>query len=77
MTTAETVEMVALNLISGIVIAVPNWWVLIPHVEHGTEFIIKVLVGLTVVGLNLYKIVEIREHRAKRKKDEGSLDKEP
>lgn len=76
MTTADTIEMIALNVISGIVIVIPNWYTIIPHVEHGTEFIIKVLVGITVVGLNLYKIVEIREQRAKRKKDEGSVDKE-
>ena len=67
--TKDILEWIGLNIASISVVTIPNWgaWI---DVREGTEFILKVGVFITVVVLNVLKIIEIRNRRNRHKNND-------
>lgn len=71
--TASMLEWVAVNTISLIVLVVPiHWWEYVEHLERGSAFAIKVLVGLSVTIYNTYRLLNERRVYKQWKKDNSS-----
>jgi hypothetical protein len=63
MSTSEAIEITVLNVMSIVVIAVPNWWTLVPHIEHWVEFTLKVFVAVSLIAVNVSKFSEYWQRR--------------
>jgi hypothetical protein len=58
MTTLDIVEWVGLNVAGVIVLATPNYINLFPELSADVEFLLKGLVGVSLVVLNIAKMIE-------------------
>ena len=58
MTTVDIIEWVSLNIAGAIVLATPNYIHLFPELSADVEFLLKGLVGVSLVVLNIAKFIE-------------------
>ena len=58
MTTLDILEWAGLNVAGVIVLAVPNYVSLFPEISADAEFVLKMIVGVSLVALNIAKFIE-------------------
>jgi len=58
MTTIDIAEWIGLNVAGLFVIAIPNYISLVPELSADVEFLLKGLVGVSLVVLNIAKFIE-------------------
>jgi hypothetical protein len=58
MTTIDIAEWIGLNVAGLFVIAIPNYIHLFPELSADVEFLLKGLVGVSLVVLNIAKFIE-------------------
>jgi hypothetical protein len=58
MTTIDILEWAGLNVAGVIVLAVPNYVSLFPEISADAESILKMIVGVSLVALNIAKFIE-------------------
>lgn len=66
MTTNDIIELTGLNVASAGIIAMPRNVTLL-DMSHGIELLMKVLVAMSVVAFNVYKIREIRRNKRNKR----------
>jgi hypothetical protein len=73
MTTTEILEWVGLNVAAAVVLVVPNWIQVLPDMERWAEVLLKFTVMATVIGVNIYKIIESHEKRKSNRNKPDTL----